>query len=142
VSDKSKSASRNSDEAMHDSVRGVLQVIRNKPGATFKDVRVHCSLRGDDLSKWPLWIADADGYVTEASAARMLYEIMQANAPRSELRTPSTVDADVMARIVGCSTLDEVRAVLDAHGWAVAQKRAADWNRFMDKLQQPNERPD
>ena len=69
-------AQRLADEAMCDSVRGVLQIIRNTPGASFADVREHCELRGDAVEVWPQWIKDAEGYVTEEAAARMIYEIM------------------------------------------------------------------
>lgn len=64
-------------EEMADAVRGVLQIIRNKPGASFDDVRRHCELRGDDVGHWPLWVQDAEGYVTELGAALMIYEIME-----------------------------------------------------------------
>lgn len=69
---------------MLDSVRGVLQILRNTTGATFHEVRKHCQLRGDDMTKWPDWIMDAEGYVTEQSAARLLYEIMQRFEPPGE----------------------------------------------------------
>lgn len=65
-------------EEMADAVRGVLQIIRNKPGATFQDVLDHCEQRGDDTGKWPLWVQDAEGYVTEQGAAMAIYEIMEA----------------------------------------------------------------
>lgn len=84
-----------SDE-MLDSVRGVLQVLRNTKGATYKDVRVHCSMRGDDLSRWPVWIADAEGYVTEAGAADMIFGIMEAFGKRSE-RARSDSGGDIRA---------------------------------------------
>jgi hypothetical protein len=63
-------------EAMADAVRGFLQLIRANPGTTFKEVRRHCELRGDDLSKWPEWVLSAEGYVTERVGAMALYEIM------------------------------------------------------------------
>jgi hypothetical protein len=68
---------------MADSVRGVLQIIRGKTGATVAEVRDHCRRRGDDLTRWPAWIAAAAGssYVTEQMAATMIFQIMQANAP-------------------------------------------------------------
>lgn len=65
-------------EEMLDAVRGVLQILRGRPGATFPEVVKHCQMRGDDLSKWPSWIATESGYVTERAAARMIYEIMEA----------------------------------------------------------------
>ena len=71
-------------DAMLDSVRGVLQVIRNKPGATFKDVRLHCARRGEDISKWPDWANEENGYVTERDAAMLIYEIMQRHAAPHE----------------------------------------------------------
>lgn len=70
-------------EEMLDSVRGVLQILRNTHGATYAAVRTHCSMRGDDLSRWPAWIADETGYVTEAGAARMIFEIMERFGPRT-----------------------------------------------------------
>lgn len=66
-------------EEQIDSVRGVLQILRNKTGATFHDVRTHCGLRGDDISRWPDWVKEAEGYVTEAGAAAMIFEIMESN---------------------------------------------------------------
>lgn len=68
-----------------DSVRGVLQILRNQTGATFAQVRKHCALRGDDLSRWPEWTRTSEGYVTEADAAAMLYQIMQAFTPSHAL---------------------------------------------------------
>lgn len=68
-------------EEMLDSVRGVLQVLRGKPGATFRDVRVHCGKLGDDIGRWPTWAAVEYGYVTERAAAAMIYEIMQRHRP-------------------------------------------------------------
>ncbi len=102
-------------EEMTDSVRGVLQILRNKPGATFKNVRVHCSARGDDLSLWPVWIADSDGYVTEEAAAMMIYEIMAANAPTSAIEPRKNVAT--LARI------DVLKAVeRDIHDMSNVQK--------------------
>ena len=77
--DKLRSASgeHRCSERMADYVRGVIQFIRGKPGATFKEVRQHCEMRGDDLSGWPEWVLSADGYVTEQAGAMMLYELME-----------------------------------------------------------------
>lgn len=69
-------------EAQMDSVRGVLQILRGKPGCTFADVRQHCELRGDDLAKWPEWLRTEQGYVTERAAAVMIYEIMRSAESR------------------------------------------------------------
>lgn len=63
-------------EAQADSVRGILQVIRGKTGATFPEVYEHCKLRGDDMSRWPQWARDEAGYVTESGAACLIYEVM------------------------------------------------------------------
>ena len=63
-------------EGMADAVRGILQIIRGKPGATFDEVLAHCEARGDDTGRWPLWVQDAEGYVTEQAAAMMIFEIM------------------------------------------------------------------
>jgi hypothetical protein len=63
-------------EEMADAVRGILQVIRNKHGATFPEVLEHCENRGDDTTFWPPWVQDAEGYVTEQGAAMMIYEVM------------------------------------------------------------------
>lgn len=67
---------REATEAQCDSVRGILQLLRGKTGATFKDVRNHCTLRGDNVNKWPQWAQDAEGYVDEESAARLIYTVM------------------------------------------------------------------
>jgi hypothetical protein len=68
-------------EEMADAVRGVLQILRGKRGATFLDVYEHCRSRGDDVRKWPQWARDAEGYVTETAAACLVYELMRAHAP-------------------------------------------------------------
>lgn len=62
---------------MADAVRGILQILRGKPGATFEDVQDHCEMRGDDTTRWPSWVQDSDGYVTEQGAAMMIYDIME-----------------------------------------------------------------
>lgn len=67
-------------EEMADAVRGILQVIRGKRGATFDDVRRHCDLRGDDMDLWPAWALDAEGHVTEQGAAFLIFEVMQARS--------------------------------------------------------------
>lgn len=69
-------------EAMADSVRGILQLIRNKPGATFEHVRSFCEARGDEIGRWPQWVQDAQGYVTEQGAALMIYDIMALSSLR------------------------------------------------------------
>lgn len=118
-------------EEMADSVRGVLQMLRGKPGATFKDVRVHCSARGDDLSLWPVWIADCDGYVTEEAAARMIYGIMAANAPRSS--STDAKDAERFRKLQqyggvvtvdrdGCKAVSLTLWWLDYHGGPVSHE--------------------
>lgn len=62
-----------------DSVRGVLQMLRNKSGVTYAEIKEHCTMRGDDLSAWPEW-ADgvAPAYVTEQGAASLLFSMMRA----------------------------------------------------------------
>jgi hypothetical protein len=92
-------------EAMSDSVRGVLQILRGKPGATFKDVRCHCSNRGDDLSRWPRWIADAEGYVTEEAAATMLWQIMRTHAAPVSAPVPEEREHPDSARLDGLDKL-------------------------------------
>lgn len=62
---------------MDDSVRGILQAIRLNPGVTFDKVREHCRLRGDDLSLWPEWALNSTRYVTESSAASLIYWVME-----------------------------------------------------------------
>lgn len=73
-------ASSRPTEEMADAVRGILQVLRNTRGATYKQVREHCDMRGDDLSHWPAWLSESlDSYVTEQGAAMMIYEVMDAH---------------------------------------------------------------
>ena len=67
-----------------DSVRGILQILRGKPGCTFADVRKHCEMRGDDMEWWPAWIDLQEGYVTEHGAAKMIYDVMSAHLSRKE----------------------------------------------------------
>ena len=67
-----------------DSVRGILQLLRGKPGCTFADVRKHCEMRGDDMEWWPAWIDLQEGYVTEHGAAKMIYDVMSAHLSRKE----------------------------------------------------------
>jgi hypothetical protein len=100
MTDTDKAWSEGVTMEMADSVRGVLQMLRGKPGATFADVREHCSQRGDDLSRWPAWIAAAKGYVTEQAAATMIFQIMQANAPASAV-------ADVLPPCENCGKKTE-----------------------------------
>lgn len=89
---RSESARLRASEEMTDSVRGVLQILRNKPGATFKDVLRHCELRGDRIADWPEWVLNAEGYVTEQGAAMMIYEIMARHTP-SESEPVAAADA-------------------------------------------------
>lgn len=63
---------------MCDAVRGVLQILRGKGGATFSEVYEHCRNRGDDVRKWPQWARDSEGYVNEMAAACLIYELMRA----------------------------------------------------------------
>lgn len=65
-------------EAQAEAVRGILQIIRNRAGATFNKVRAHCIARGDNMDLWPAWARDAEGYVTEEGAAMLIYEVMRA----------------------------------------------------------------
>jgi hypothetical protein len=97
-------------QEMVDAVRGVLQVLRGKPGANFGDVRTHCSLRGDDLSRWPVWIADEEGqsYVNEQAAACMVYEIMQRHAPSTSISATERTSREDIYRRAFILTLAEV----------------------------------
>ena len=59
-----------------DAPRGFLQVIRNTTGCTFPQALAHCEARGDDISLWPEWALEEQGYVSEAGAALFIYSIM------------------------------------------------------------------
>jgi len=69
-------------DEMCDSVRGILQVIRLRPGVTYLQVKEHCIMRGDNLSLWPQWATTEQGYVTESGAASLIFSVMQAAAPQ------------------------------------------------------------
>lgn len=80
----SERGEQDADEDTCDSVRGILQILRGKPGCTFADVRKHCEMRGDDMEWWPAWIDLQEGYVTEHGAAKMIYDVMSAHLSRKE----------------------------------------------------------
>lgn len=69
-------------EEMSDAVRGILQVLRGKSGASFRDLRSHCEARGDDMKLWPAWAMTEQGYVTEGAAASLIYSIMVLEASK------------------------------------------------------------
>lgn len=96
MTDISRSRSHEATEEMADAVRGVLQILRGKSGATFHDVRKHCQLRGDDMTPWPDWILDTEGYVTERAAATMIYDIMRRFAPSETATIKEVVSKDIL----------------------------------------------
>ena len=67
-------------EAMQDAARGILQILRGKPGATEHDVFYHCQQRGDSTEGLH---ENGGGYVTEARAAAMIWRAMARAAPQS-----------------------------------------------------------
>lgn len=61
-------------ETMQDAARGIIQILRGKPGCTEHDVFMHCKLRGDSTEG----LHENDGtYVTEARALAMIWRAMQ-----------------------------------------------------------------
>lgn len=104
-------------EGMADAVRGVMQVLRGKPGATFMDVRTHCRLRGDDMTHWPAWALSDNGYVTEDAAAKLIYEIMAVHAPYSESTSRTEVDGLRRAALKNAEDAARWRALKELAGY-------------------------
>jgi len=78
-------------EANAERVRGVIQLLRGRPGVSFQDVRDHCNARGDDMELWPKWALEANGYVTEESAALLIYDIMALRSPDHDAVIEATI---------------------------------------------------
>ena len=68
-------------EAMQDAARGIIQILRARPGCTEHDVYLHCKRRGDSTKG----LYEHDGaYVTEARAIAMIYRAMLSARPQDE----------------------------------------------------------
>ena len=67
--------------AMQDAARGIIQILRARPGCTERDVYLHCEHRGDSTKG----LHEHDGaYVTEARAVAMIYRAMLSARPHDE----------------------------------------------------------
>ena len=81
-------------ENMCDAVRGIIQLLRAKPGCTYTDIRRHCNSRGDDLTLWPAWALSADSYITESGAVALIYLVMCAAAIRALAEPPAQEEGE------------------------------------------------
>ena len=94
-----------------DAARSVMQFIRVQRGATFDQLRAHCSLGSRKPSTWPSWALEAEGYVSERAATDLVQHLVNSAAPPPPADITAALElAQAYIKIVG-STSEPISAM-------------------------------